>query len=212
MTPESERHYQQVRDDYEALEPGQSDSWNPLLRPVELEHRIELLRRLVEALRASGQNHEELSVLDVGCGNGRSTRMFLELGLRPEQLSGLDLRAGALHLARSLHPAIRWLHVDEQPWPIDTASVGWVSLCTVMSSIRAADDRRHLTAEITRVLSPGGQLFFWDRTQALDFAGGDSLDPAEWFDGLQTVWHSPADVSGYDAASPTHGAWLLQRS
>lgn len=212
MSAEAEQRFRQVRDDYAALEPGQSDTWNPLLREVELEHRIELLRRLVQALRVGGRDHEDLTVLDVGCGNGRSTRMYLELGFSAEQLAGLDLRGGALRRARSLNPAIRWLHVGADPWPIKTASVSWISLCTVFSSIRAPDDRRHLAAEVTRVLSPTGQLFFWDRTTALDFAGGDALNPTQWFDGLQVVWHSPADVTGYDAPSPTHGAWLLQHA
>ncbi|MFT7462169.1 MAG: SAM-dependent methyltransferase [Pseudohongiellaceae bacterium] len=211
MSAPGEPRFQQVRDDYAALEPGRSDTWNPLLRDVELEHRIELMRRLVEALRVSGQDYAQLKVLDVGCGNGRSTRMYLELGIQPSQLTGIDLRPDALDLAKSLNPAVRWLPVSDAPWPIESSSVSWVSLCTVFSSIKPAADRQHLANEISRVLKPAGQLFFWDRKVALDFAGGDALLPTDWFSDMQLLWHADADVRGYKAASPTHGAWLLQR-
>jgi len=211
VTAEDQPRFQQVRDDYAALEPGQSDTWNPLVRDVELEHRVELLRCLAYALRASGRPHDELAVVDVGCGNGRSTRVYLDLGLTPGQLTGVDLRAGALALAATLNPAITWREVDHAPWPMEAGSVSWVSLCTVFSSIASAADRRHLAAEITRIASPTGQLFFWDRTHALDFAGGQPLVPTEWFDGFAVIWQADAVVSGYGGDTPTHRAWLLQR-
>lgn len=211
MTTGDQKRFEQVRVDYAALEPGQSDTWNPLLRDVELEHRIELLRALVQALRASGRPHDELTVVDVGCGNGRSTRMYLELGLKPGQLTGVDLRNGALTLAATVNPAITWREVDDAPWPIEAGSASWVSLCTVFSSIASAADRRHLAAEITRIVSPTGQLFFWDRTHALDFAGGQPLVPADWFDGFEVIWQADAAVQSYGGDEPTHRAWLLQR-
>ena len=211
MTADDVPRFQQVRDDYAALEPGQSDTWNPLLRDVELEHRVELLRALVQALRASARHHGELTVVDVGCGNGRSTRMYLELGLTPAQLTGVDLRSGALALAATLNPAITWREVGDAPWPMEAGSASWVSLCTVFSSIASDADRRHLAAEITRIASPTGQLFFWDRTHALDFAGGQPLVPSDWFDGFEVTWQANAVVQSYGGDTPTHRAWLLQR-
>lgn len=215
------RPFQQVLDDYARLEPGESDTWNPLTRPVELEHRVELLRRLAEALRVAGRDVDALRVLDVGCGNGRSTRMYLELGLLPEQLTGIDLREGALSLARKLHGGVRFLLDEGAGWPLPERSVDFVSLCTVLSSVREPDDRRELASRIARVLPPGGHLFFWDRTHALDFAGGDRLVPTEWFPDFSSVWGSPATVAGYEAsradpmstaaAPPTHAAHLLRR-
>ena len=213
MTASEQPRFQQVLDDYARLEPGEADTWNPLEREVELEHRVELLRRLVWALRAACVDTSRLTVLDVGCGNGRSTRAYLDLGLAPAQLTGLDLRAGALRRARASHPAIRWLHDDGSHWPLPDASIAWVSLCTVLSSVAAPDERRHLAARITRVLAPGGHVFFWDRTHALDFAGGDAIPPLEWFAGFEIVWESPATVGGYGGPpGPSHGAYLLKRS
>ncbi|RKY21306.1 MAG: hypothetical protein DRQ55_04805 [Planctomycetota bacterium] len=215
MSDEPRPLARQVLEDYATLEPGDSDSWNPLRREVELEHRVELLRRLTWALRAAEVDAEQLSVLDVGCGTGRSTRMYLELGLLPQQLTGIDLRPGALSRARRVHPAIRWLHTPDEAWPVEAGCMSWASLCTVLSSVRAPAARRELAAQIARAVPPGGHLFFWDRTHALDFAGADRLTPGPWFEGFEPVWESPARVRGYgpdDAgAAETHRAWLLRR-
>ncbi len=236
------RRFQQVLDDYEALEPGSSDTWNPLLREAELEHRIELLRRLAGAMRhalgvSAGQGDpqeqqaalESLRVLDVGCGNGRSTRMYLELGLRPEQLCGVDLRAGALDRARQLHPNIRFFMAGSAEgadsssglsWELPPVAVNWMSACTVFSSVRGDDARQALCARMKLALAAGGHLFFWDRLHALDFAGGDPLRAEALFPEWEPVWDSLAIVqhyggsSGADGEAPpawTHRAVLLRK-
>ena len=218
MTNKPRRMFQQVIDDYARLEPEGGDTWNPLHREVELEHRVELLRRLAAGLRAAAVETESLKILDVGCGNGRSTRMYLELGFDPEQLMGVDVRSGALRTARHMHAGIQFLLDEGDGWPLSEGAVPWVSLCTVFSSVRDAEDRRELADRIRRVVPPGGYLFFWDRTHALDFAGGDVLVPSDWFEGFASVWESPAVVAGYAAHGtteasdvPTHRATLLRR-
>jgi SAM-dependent methyltransferase len=203
---ESKRPFAQVLEDYARLEPGEGDTWNPLLCDVELEHRAELLKQLTFALRAADADPQALRVLDVGCGNGRSTRMYLDLGLGPTQITGVDLRAGALERARALHPGIAYRLHDGGPLPFEDGSMDWISLCTVLSSVRAGAERRALGGEITRVLRPGGHLFFWDLLRANDFAGGDPLRPQEIFPDLHPLASRPATIRGFGARESQAGA------
>jgi len=216
-------HFRQVLDDYARLEPGESDTWNPLHDDVELLHRVELFKLLTWALRESGADVNELSVLDVGCGNGRSTRMYLDLGLSPAQLTGIDLRPGALARARAAHAGIRFDRYDGDAFPTAEASVDWVSLCTVLSSVRAPQGRRHIAGEIHRVLRPGGHFFFWDLLRANDYAGCDALIAEDLFPEFKLVWDATTIIDGFrerdfgrdqskmQRGNPTHRAVLLTR-
>ena len=217
--------FAQIHADYARLEPGTSDTWNPLHCDVELRHRMVLLDQLVHALRTARVDPTTTRVFDVGCGNGRSTRMYLDVGFEPDALTGVDLRAGALERATHLHPAITFAHYDGVRLPAEDASVDWVSTCTVFSSIGPAADRRRLADEITRVLRPGGHLFYWDLRTANDFAGGDLLDTKTLLPELDEVQRRPARIVGFeereiDAGStahthltdaPTHDGVLLRR-
>lgn len=212
-------HFRQVIDDYARLEPGEADTWNPLHDDVELVHRTELFRLLTHALRHARANPEDIAVLDVGCGNGRSTRMYLDLGVAPGQVTGLDLREGALARARKAHSTIRYEAYDGDVFPFPDGAFSWASLCTVLSSVRAPEGRRHLSNEIRRVLAPDGHLFFWDLLRANDFAGGDTLDDGEIFAGFEPVWREAAVIDGFrerdfgaaTGLNPTHQAVLLRR-
>ena len=71
----------QILTDYETLEPGQSDSWNPVGSKFQLGYRLSLFYALARALQQVEPPLADLRVLDLGCGNGRSTRMYLDMGL-----------------------------------------------------------------------------------------------------------------------------------
>jgi SAM-dependent methyltransferase len=179
---------EQIVRDYERLEPGDGDTWNPLIADTQLAYRLGLYHALCHALRASGREPSTLTVVDLGCGNGRSTRMYLDLGFRPEQLTGLDLRPNSIALASRLNPAIRFATMDGPRLPCADGSVSWLSLCTVMSSILGQESRAGLAAEIRRVLAPDGYLFYFDHSHANEFAGGDRIGPAALFQPLMVRW------------------------
>lgn len=170
---------------YARMEPDGTDSWNPLRREWELLYRLALYDHLCVALARWGGDVSRLRVLDVGCGNGRSTRVYLDFGLRPEQITGIDLRPAAIELARGRHPGIRYLVQRGAEFPVADADFDWVSLCTVMSSIPRGAARGTLASEVGRVLEPGGRLFYFDRQVAHGFAGGDELVPERIFEGLE---------------------------
>jgi SAM-dependent methyltransferase len=126
---------EQILEDYRDLEPDQSDSWNPVGSKFQLGYRLNLFFALARALQRSERPLHELRVLDLGCGNGRSARMYLDMGLHPEQISGLDLRSGAIALARKLNPAIRFELYDGADLP---TGHNWLSTTTVFRPSRRA--------------------------------------------------------------------------
>ncbi|MEM7245556.1 MAG: methyltransferase domain-containing protein [Acidobacteriota bacterium] len=195
--PEVSPLFAQVVRDYRELEPGEGDTWNPLLCDVELLHRLELFRLLTVALRRSPAPPSQIRVLDIGCGNGRSARSYLDLGLLPEQVTALDLRPGALARASASHPGLNYVQHDGGALPFDDEHFDWVSTCTVFSSVREPEARRALGTEIARVLSPHGRFFYWDLLSANDFAGGDPLRPETIFTELTIDWSERTRIGGF---------------
>jgi SAM-dependent methyltransferase len=189
--------FQQVLTDYARLEPDQDDTWNPLRSDGELAHRLALFAHLTVALRHVDQV-ESLRVLDVGCGNGRSTRMYLDLGLYPEQLTGVDLREGAVRRATRTHSGISF-HVASDA---DLPSRGWtwVSATTVFSSIREKAARERLAREIRGAVCSGGYVFYFDLIRANQWAGGDPIRPNELFANMDVVWAHRFPIAHYRLA------------
>ncbi|KGJ04025.1 Methyltransferase domain-containing protein [Paracoccus halophilus] len=90
--------------------------------------------------------------LDVGCGEGRFSRMLAAEGLAT---TGIDPTRRLLDVARQRHPEGRYIEARAESLPLDTASfdlvVSYLSLIDI-------DDFRTAIAEMTRVLRPGGSL------------------------------------------------------
>jgi len=187
--------FSDVVDMYAELEPPGTDRWNPLVRELELIHRLVLYDLLCNALRVAPRPVPSLRVLDLGCGNGRSTRVYLDFGIPPQQLVGLDLRPASIAQAKASHPTIRFEVTDGERLPLSDGSVDWVGLCTVLSSVGPAG-RAHMAAEVDRVLSPGGCVFWWDRDTAHGFAGGAPIDPDMLFAGYATRYREHVVVYG----------------
>jgi SAM-dependent methyltransferase len=175
-------------DDYSQLEPGDADAWNPVGSKFQLGYRLNLYYALARALSLAGVPAADLRVLDLGCGNGRSTRMYLDMGLEPDQLTGLDLRPGALDRARRLNPAIAWRLHDGGPLP---AGSNWISMATVFSSVSTAAARVALVDQIRDALPGSGYAFYFDARKANPFAGGDRIRPTRLFADFEVVWRQP---------------------
>jgi SAM-dependent methyltransferase len=179
--------FEDLLSQYDTLEPAGADTWNPLRKEWELWHRTRLLVELARALQALPGPMEETRVLDVGCGVGRSTRLLLEFGLRPENIMGIDLRSTAVEHARRLNPAIPFRTVKGfDDWPVES-EFDLCLQCTVFSSIPGVE-RRELTARMmAKAVGHKGFIFWWDRMRAKDFAGNDPLDPAAFFAGRRLL-------------------------
>ncbi len=175
---------------YETMEPGDTDAWNPLYSDFQLTMRLSLYYLAREALRMVSGGIPGMQILDIGCGNGRATRMYVDFGFRPDQITGTDLRGNAVASARKLNPAITFLTQDEwvsQPRP--AKKYDWISLVTVISSVSTLEHRKFVIEQADAVLKPGGYIFYYDLVNANPFAGGDRIHPEQLFDGFEIIWH-----------------------
>jgi SAM-dependent methyltransferase len=181
---------QQILHDYDSLEPAQSDTWNPVHSDHELAYRMSMLYALTRSLRLCEIKLHALNVLDVGSGNGRSTRIYIDLGLRPEQLVSVDFRTGAIDLARSLHPTIAYRTCDSDRIDTPDGTFNWVQAATVFSSIADHADRATVAREMIRNVAPGGYIFYFDLRRANWFAGHDVIDVETLFSDMTILWSS----------------------
>ncbi len=110
-----------------------------------------LARRFAAAIPEAGHR-----VLDVGCGTGRSRRIYRD---RVQCYAGIDLSLGALRLARQRFPDAAWLQADALRLPFRDASHDGVAFSSVLHHV---PDRRAALAEAFRVLHPGGWVFAFD--------------------------------------------------
>lgn len=164
---------------YQDLEPAGCDTWNPLSSDSEQWHRVRLSLEVREVLKLLGTPPRDLRVIDVGCGVGRSTRLLVDLGVNPANITGIDFRATAIDYAREHHPGINYLVMETlDDWPAGEFDL--CLQCTVFSSI-LPQLRRDTAAAMLRSTRDGGSVYWWDLRYANDFAGGDLLNPQDYF-------------------------------
>jgi len=169
-----------IRRLYSKLEPPDCDAWSPLYNEVELHHRVRLSLEACRALRRIPKQAKELKVLDVGCGIGRSGRLFVELGIVPDNILGIDIRESAIEFARRVNPAIRYQALrDLTDWPSERFDL--CVQCTVFSSIPGTELRQATARLMEQSVGREGYIFWWDIQNANGFAGGDRLDPVRLF-------------------------------
>jgi SAM-dependent methyltransferase len=158
----------------------------PLHSDLELWHRARLLIEASRSLRQILRPLETIQVLDVGCGVGRSSRLLVDLGVKPSNLLGIDFRESAIAYARQINPAIRYRQISGlEDWPAEGFDLA--VQCTVFSSIPSVSLRRRTAALMERSVGKIGYILWWDLLRANDFAGADVLEPAEFFVGRKLI-------------------------
>lgn len=101
-------------------------------------------------------------ILDVGCGTGRALRILRGLGVPPGRLVGTDLMGDRLRAAREADATIGWVEADAASLPFPDGGFDWVAQVTVLSSVLDDAVRRRIAAQMRRVLTPGGSVFWFD--------------------------------------------------
>ncbi len=123
-----------------------------------------------------GRDQRTVSMLDLACGTGRFLRQ-VRLAFPALKLTGIDLsqpyRDEAVRHMKGLRPAAL-ISGNAEAIPLPDASQDIVS-CIYLFHELPPDVRRQVTAEIARVLKPGGLLVFIDSLQMGDKPGWDGL-------------------------------------
>jgi malonyl-CoA O-methyltransferase len=95
-------------------------------------------------------------ILEIGCGTGKNTLLFAQIG---EQVQALDFSEEMIAQARAKSSAanVEFTVADiTQRWPIDDASIDLISCNLVLEHIA---DLSHVFAEAVRVMANNGQFF-----------------------------------------------------
>lgn len=168
-------------------EPPGTDTWNPLKIENELWHRVRLLKVYYWAFSQIGLAPEDIRILDVGCGVGRSTRLLIEFGLLPENITGIDIRPDALETARRLNPAINYELVENLDAWDDVSHFDMILQSAVFSSIPNRELRGQVATVMTEHLNPGGHILWWDSILTNMFPPRERMYPEKLFDGCALI-------------------------
>ncbi len=101
-------------------------------------------------------------LLDAGCGTGWWLERLEREGVAPERLAGVELLGERATAAAARVPGAQIAQADIRELPLPDGSCTLVTLFTVLSSMRSAEDVWAALAEALRVLAPGGAVAVWE--------------------------------------------------
>jgi ubiquinone/menaquinone biosynthesis C-methylase UbiE len=135
-----------IRSTYDAV----AESYASLLPDASFEAPADL--GMIEAFVGHVTEAPARPVVDAGCGTGRMTRLLASLGVA---VSGVDLSAGMIAVARRTSPGIPFEVADLSELPCADRQLG--GILAWYSIIHAPPgDLPRIFAEFFRVLAPGG--------------------------------------------------------
>lgn len=100
------------------------------------------------------------SILDVGCGYGRTLDELYHNGYR--NLIGIDFSSGMIARGRQMFPYLDLRVKENDKIVLPDASVDAVILFAVLTCIQTNEEQEQLLSEIKRVLKPEGILYVND--------------------------------------------------
>ena len=158
-----------------------------------------------EALDDYYERGDEIQVLDVGCGTGRTIRHLTERGIPPANITGLDPSINMIDLAAEELPQEVGLvmgDAEEMPYFSEES----FNLAVAGMVLHAMDNRKAdaVIKRIGEVLAPGGDLFLIDSNPRPDA-------PKNAWTTARSPWGTQLTVFNRDMesflreAAPKHG-------
>ncbi len=150
-----------IRAVYAKREEGKRYSW---FQHGYLFIRQQCERRVLPFLERYGiTDLESLSILEVGCGAGKWLCELVKWGARPERITGVDLLADSIAVARRLcAPAVKLQCASAAQLPFADATFDLVLQSMVFTSILDLNLKQQVAAEMLRVLKKDGLILWYD--------------------------------------------------
>ena len=115
-------------------------------------------RQLLGLLKKKGIDPlEGIKILEIGCGIGSWLRAFINWGAQPQNITGIDLLADRIAIARRLCPeAVRFECGSAARLEFADNSFDIVLQSTVFSSVLDPSMRQQIASEMLRVVKVNG--------------------------------------------------------
>ena len=123
-------------------------------------------QRKIEIIKAISQSGIgpliNKKILDVGCGGGGILGYFLEFGVPPENLFGIDLLSERIEEASRFYPKMSFWCGSAERLPNRNRSFDIITQSTVFTSILDSTMKKKIAGEMLRVLKPDGIIIWHD--------------------------------------------------
>jgi ubiquinone/menaquinone biosynthesis C-methylase UbiE len=154
------------------------DRNDPLRNPGVLFQHLATEKSIVETLRTIKIDKHTWNILDVGCGSGFSMQLFLNFGLEPERMQGIDISEERIARGRKRHPALRFSLDDATNMKFGANTFDLAMESTMFVQITDEDMAQGIAEEMIRVVKPGGHILLTDWRYSFGRPGYSAVSPA----------------------------------
>jgi len=122
-------------------------------------------------------------ILDVGCGDGRWLRTFLEFDASPEKVIGIDVSDARFANGQAKNPLVTLMKTNGITIPCKNGYFDLVTQFVCFSNIPSVALRKLMAGEICRAVKSGGFIFWWDLPYTTAPADRNVyLQPSDYFE------------------------------
>lgn len=129
-------------------------------------HRFITERRLWVLSKMLRENRlidlKVMKLLEIGCGSGSALDEYIQFGMNPNALFGIDLLYDSLIEAKKKSLTSSIYNADGQNLPFMKETFDLVLQYTAFSSVLDPNIKKNMAIEMLRVLKPGGFIIWYD--------------------------------------------------